>query len=129
MCWHRPSTQLSAVQKLPSSHAASSVQAGCGSVVEVVTGVQVPLVRASQQLGRSLTQALRFGNGVHRAALDRMAHLNRPAAAPPGSKQHATAPGTPHVERAAQRTTAARHPRRSWPVRTASFATPAAQST
>ena len=117
------------MQGLPSPHAASSVQTARGSVVEVVTGVQVPPVQASQQLGRSLTHALRSGKGVHSALLDRMPHFSTPEGAPPGSKQQATAPGRPQVERAAQRTTAARHARRSWPVRTASFATPAAQST
>ena len=127
-CSHPPSTQRSSVQALPSSHAASPVQALPG-VVDVVTGVQVPLVHASQQLGRSLRHAPRCGSGVHCAVFDRMAHLKTPVGAPPGSTQHATAPSRPHVERAAQRTTAARHRRRSRPARISSSATPAMHST
>jgi len=97
-------------------------QPAAGSVVVVVLAGEQPRVHASQQLAWSPTHALPPGGAVHLPVPS--STLQRPV-----PWQQVTAPGLPHVERAAQRTTAPRQRGRSWPLRTARVATATTQWT
>jgi hypothetical protein len=92
--------------------------------VVVVVATQPPVPHASQQLANCPTHARPPAGALHREASrftlqDVFAFRVR---------QHVTAPGRPHTERAAHRTTADLHSGRSNPG-TRAAATPAAQAT
>jgi hypothetical protein len=92
-------------------------------VVEVVVGTtQPPASHASQQLGSVPTHAAPPDGARHFVAspftLQRVSPWEL-------VRQQVTAPGRPHAERDAHRTTAARHSRGSVPASTAAAATPA----
>jgi hypothetical protein len=74
------------------------------ATVDDVVPAQPPSVHASQQLGKTLTQAVPPPGGVHCSA-DRLSeHLVRPFFV----RQQATAPGLPHADFAAHFLTAPR---------------------
>jgi hypothetical protein len=95
-------------------------------LVVVVVTAQPPLPHASQQLVADPTHTCPPLGALHDDARRFTVHL----VAPPGFvRQQVTAPGLPHVERAAQRRTADWHCGGSWPFEARSVATAAAQLT
>src|SRR5262245_42848152 len=75
-------------------------------VVVVVTSVQLPALQLSQQLGVVPTHAEPPLGAVHFVWLDFSEHFVAPFAV---VRQQVTKPGSPQVDRFAQRTTIARH--------------------
>jgi hypothetical protein len=103
-------------------HSGVNVNPHPGRVVVVVLVVVVHPPHASQQLGHALTVPPCV---VQLPASLRVLHR----AAGPVPRQHATAPGRPHVDFAAQRLTVDLHRGGSWPPSARWRATPSAQRT
>ena len=95
-------------------------------LVDVVGSGHVAPPHASQQLGRSPTQAIPPRGGRHAAGLALMLHCCTPSAF---VRQQVANPGRPHVDWAAQRLTLPRQAFGSVPALTAALATAAAHFT